>query len=387
MPPLVFMAEPDDIHAIVTAPADVLHPGAGAAAIAPLVGESSFMLAEEQQHLTVRKAIMPAFHHRLIVEHEQTITDLTLRALANWPLHTPFALHPHLRSLTLNIILRTLFHHEDPRLPQLHTALLPMLTITSSLALQEPQLRPLPGWRRPWKEFLAHRTTAHTLLDDLIASPTKLCSRDIPSLLLGARQPDNSRLSHEQIRANLMSLILAGHETTASQLAWAVQLLAHSCNARKRLVAAIDRDDDEYLTATIHEVLRHRPVFLFAIPRKVHKPIQVGHWTHDPPAHLLGCIHLMHHDPRIYPSPNAFRPERFLENPPHPQCWLPWGGGRKRCPGSHLATLEMKTILRTILTHRSLMPASHKPEPARWRSVIVTPGNECQIILTARKLP
>lgn len=225
-PPLVFMAEPTDIKAIITAPADVLHPGAGASVIAPLVGESSFMLAEEDQHLAGRKTILPAFHHSVIAEHTERVRQLAEREIDRWPLDTPFAIHPRLRSLTLAVILHTLFHNEDLRLQELHDALLAMLRITGSLGLQEPQLRLLPGWRHSWKDFLAHRATVDRLLDDLIANPSESCATGALVLLLDASNPDNTPMTPHQIRDNLMSIILAGHETTASQLAWACQLLA-----------------------------------------------------------------------------------------------------------------------------------------------------------------
>jgi cytochrome P450 family 135 len=182
-----------------------------------------------------------------------------------------------------------------------------------------------------------------------------------------------------------MSLILAGHETTASQLAWAFQLLAHNPAAQQRLIDEIDRDaGDEYLTATIDEVLRHRPVFLFAIPRAVKRPIEIGGFTYEPPTQLLACIYLLHHDPRVYPEPERFQPERFLEGQPSPRLWMPWGGGRKRCPGSQMALLEMKTVLRTVLARAVVRPASPRIERPRWRSVIVTPHAGGRVVLRPR---
>ena len=195
--------------------------------------------------------------------------------------------------------------------------------------------------------------------------------------LLQVHDTDGSPLSDRQVRDHLMSVILAGHETTAAELAWAFQLLAHNPAVRDRLIEELDsgsRSDtdpegdagkDEYLTAAVQEVLRHRPVFLFAIPRVVIEPIEIGGWTYRPPAQLLGCIYLMHHDPALYPDPHEFRPERFLGTPPSPRTWLPWGGGRKRCPGHHLATLEMRTVLRTVLSMwTSCRPASGWSAPA-----------------------
>ena len=206
-------------------------------------------------------------------------------------------------------------------------------------------------------------------------------------MLLAARNTDGSRMSPRQVRDNLMSIVLAGHETTASELAWAFQLLVHNPRVLNKLIDEIDGDGagEEYLTATIQEVLRHRPVFLFTIPRAVKQPIEIGGWTYRPPTQLLGCIYLVHHDPEIYPEPHEFRPERFLgDSPPATYTWLPWGGGRKRCPGLHLATLEMKIVLRTVLATMTVRPAARKIEHPRWRSVIVTPHAGSRVVLERR---
>jgi hypothetical protein len=183
-----------------------------------------------------------------------------------------------------------------------------------------------------------------------------------------------------------MSLILAGHETTAAQLAWAFQLLAHHPQVRDRLIREIESDaGDDYLTATIQEVLRHRCVFVFAIPRAVAEPVEIGGWTYNPPANLLACIYLVHHDKAIYPEPQVFRPERFLGSRPDPRTWIPWGGGRKRCPGLHLATMEMKVVLRTVLAERTPHAAARQIERPRWRSVIVTPHAGSRVVLAKRR--
>lgn len=382
MEPLVFMSDPWAIKSIVTAPSDVLHPGTGASVIAPLVGEFSFMLAEEQQHLAGRKRINRAFHRQAIAGHAAMVREVAEREIATWPVGEAFRAHPYLRALTLKVILRTLFGCSDERLGALHEALLTMLAVTGSLALQEPQLRRLPGWRAAWAGFLHQRAHVAWLLGELIADGS--AANGVLAMLLDAHDLDGRPLSARQIRDDLMSLVLAGHETTASELAWALQLLAHNPAVLDMLNDALDHGDEAYLAATVQETLRHRPVFLFTIPRVVRQTIEIGGWTYGPPAQLLGCIHLMHHDPGLYPEPDRFRPERFLEMPPEPGHWLPWGGGRKRCPGHHLALMEMQTVLRTLLAHRTLHPAAASMEQARWRSVIVTPGRGSRIILNRR---
>ena len=388
MEPMVFMSDPSDIRAIVTAPADTLHPGIGAAVIAPLVGKDSFMLIEEEQHMCGRKTILPAFHHKLIEQHGKMVSDVVDREIETWPVDRKFAIHPYLCALTLRVILKTIFGREDSRVAELHKRLLAMLSITASLALQEPQLRRLPGWHRIWRGLLAERAAVDELMLSLIGDRGCGSVREsgVLTMLLGAENPDGGPMSTRQIRDNLMSIVLAGHETTAAELAWAFQLLVHNPKVLEKLIDELDSGGgEEYLTATIQEVLRHRPVFLFTIPRAVKQPIEIGGFTYRPPAQLLGCIYLVHHDPELYPEPHEFRPERFLgDSPPSTYTWLPWGGGRKRCPGLHLAMLEMKTVLRTVLATMTVRPAAKKIEHPRWRSVIVTPHAGSRVVLERR---
>jgi cytochrome P450 len=379
---MIFMSHPAEIAGIISASTDVLHPGAGASVIRPLVGEHSFMLSEEPEHMRVRKTIMPAYHNAVIAEHAAMVSDVAEREIATWPDNQAFAAHPRLRALTLRVILTSIFGNEDPRISELHTRLLKMLTVTGSLALQEPQLRIMPRWRGVWRSFLSERTHVDTLLSGLIDDEVHANSRESGAftLLLGAGDEPSST---DEVRDHLMSLVLAGHETTASQLAWAFQLLAHDRTVLATLTDELDNGGETYLTATVQEVLRHRPVFLFAIPRLLSRPVEIAGRRYRPPGQLVGCIHLMHHDPALYPLPHRFRPERFLNSPPRPGIWMPWGGGRKRCPGHSLAMLEMQTVLREALTRWSLRPAG-APETGRWRSVIVTPEHGCRIVAHPR---
>lgn len=381
-PPLIFACDAEEIAAILRAPAEVLHPGAGGAVIEPLVGARSFMIADEQQHLYVRRAVVSSLRQAEVRERRQMVEHMVQQHLAAWPRGTPFAVHPRLRALSLEVILRTIFGERD--IAALHRTLLEMFDIAAGLALQEPPLRHLPGWRGSWRRFTTARALARQLLAQLLAEVRRDEACSLLSRLAGSRRPDGAAVSAEELQDNVMSLVLAGHETTAAQLAWALQLLAHNPAAQAKLTESIDRGQEDYLLATVQEVLRHRPVFVFAIPRAVIAPAQIGKRTYRPPVHLLACIHELHHDPRIYEDPEQFRPERFLgRSPPHAH-WLPWGGGRRRCPGRHLAVLEMQTVLRTLLSSASVLPVSQKIERARWRSVIVTPKHGCRITLTDR---
>jgi cytochrome P450 len=385
-PPFVFFSDPVDIKSIIAAPADVLHPGSGADVLAPLIGEDSFMLLEGSQHMDIRKAILPAFHHDAVNAYADCVKDIADREIARWPLDTPFPLHPHLCALTLKVILTTLFGEWDDALGALYERLFAMQRATPTLALQEPGLRRFPGWRSTWKNFVKLRAEARRLLYAAVekGSNSGNHSTDPLTLILTAGNPDGSPRSSKQVCDNIMTTIISGHETTASELAWAFQLLAHYPNVRRELTDEIDRAPGDYLAATVYEVLRHRPVFPFAIPRAVQQPIEIGNRTYRPPAHLLACIYLAHHDRSSYPDPHEFRPGRFLARAPQPHLWLPWGGGRKRCPGRHLAILEMQTVLSATLSKLDILPANSKIERAQWRSVIVTPHAGSRVILRKR---
>ena len=346
------------------------------------------MLSEEDKHLQGRRAILPAFQHSRVREHTEMVKDIVRTEVASWPRDTPVAIHPYLRALTLRVILRTIFGQESACQRELHARLLRMLTITASLALQEGQLRPLPPWRSLWRGFLSERAAVHKLIDQLISEEAHAPAREngLLGMLLEDAAPSASHdAAPSQIGDDLMSVILAGHETTASQLAWAFQLLAHHPATSARLVNSLDNGEDRYLAATVQEVLRHRPVFLFTIPRVVNAPFEIAGRTFDPPAHLMGCIHLMQHDPAVFKDPERFLPERFLAAEPPPEIWMPWGGGRKRCPGHHLAVLEMQLVLKAVLSELQVLPVSNRVETARWRSVIVTPGQGGRIMLRKRR--
>lgn len=387
MPPLVFLADPGDIRTVLSSDPTVLHPGAGSTILRPLIGERSFMLLEDDEHLISRRAINPAFHQKAVREHMSMLRAIVERDVAKWPSNTTLAMHPRIRSLTLRVVLRAIFG-EAQLLDPLHAALLGTLNISASFLLQEPSLRHLPGCGRVWRTFIGQRAAVDVMLYDLVRRRRR--DRDpepqhLLDLLLDAVRADGAPMPEREIRDNLVSMILAGHETTTGELGWAFQLLAHNQRAQARLLDEIDRgEDDEYLTATINETMRRRPVFLFVIPREVVEPVEIGGWTYPPSVHLAGCTYLMHHNQDLYRRPFDFMPERFLDGTRQPGTWLPWGGGRKHCLGRHFALLEVKTVLREVLAEHRVLPASPRLEAPRWRSAILVPGDGCRIVLQRR---
>jgi cytochrome P450 len=208
---------------------------------------------------------------------------------------------------------------------------------------------------------------------------------DVLSMLLAARHEDGSEMSRQEIRDELMTALVAGHETTASELAWAFEQLAREPRVLNRLHEEIDGGDgDAYLTATIQEVLRRRPVLPQAEPRLVKKPIQVGDWHYEPGAILAANAWLVHHDPEIYPDPFAFRPERFLEEAPGTYTWIPFGGGRRRCLGAAFAMLEMKVAMRAALS-RYTIGRSSEFERTRRRAITISPRRGARTVLLPRE--
>ncbi len=391
-PPMVFLCDPQDIRAVLTGDPVELHPGAGGHVIAPLIGDRSFMLLEEQEHLSGRRAIHPAFHKQIVAEQTATLEDIVERAVASWPLDQPIALTPRIRALTLQVILRIIFSDQpDATLADLHGRLVQMLAISDSLILQGPRLRRLPYWRGLWRRFLKHRAAVDDLIHRLISDRRISGSGDhgdLLDVLLSAETVNGAPMPEREIRDNLMSMILAGHETTTGELAWAFQLLAHYPDRQRRLAEELDRDAGaDYLHATVHETLRHKPVFVFAIPRNVVAPVRIGDYTYDPPVQLAACTYLLHHHPDLYPQPHEFRPERFLGSGAQTRTWLPWGGGRKHCLGRHFALLEVQTVLRHVLATRRVLPAGSHIERPRWRSAILVPHSGGRVILRARPMP
>jgi cytochrome P450 len=241
---------------------------------------------------------------------------------------------------------------------------------------------------RRWEEFVNRRDQSDALLFELIderrAEPDGEERDDVLAMLLAARHEDGSPMSKQEVRDELMTLLVAGHETTASELAWAFERLARTPDVLRRLTDEIDADDDAYLTATIHETLRRRPVIPNAAPRLTKEPVEIGGFRYPEGVVLIPNAYLIHHDPEIYPDPYAFRPERFLGESPGTYTWIPFGGGRRRCLGASFAMLEMKIVLRAVLSRAVPAPAPDLTEGSRRRAITLSPRRSAMTVLTPR---
>jgi cytochrome P450 len=387
-PPFVHHSEPDHIKEIFTAPPEVLHPGEGAGVLKPVVGANSVILLDERAHLSQRKLMLPAFHGEKMQRLSGLMQDVTVREVERWPRGEPIALHPHLQGLTLEVILQAVFGLDSgERLDALRERLTRILQFGSRPA----SLIPAFQRGRVWRDFVRRRDEADALIyqtiDERRANGGGDDGDDVLAMLLAARHEDGSPMSPVELRDELMTLLVAGHETTASELAWAFERLTRTPEVTVRLTEEIDAGaEDAYLTATVHETLRRRPVLANAAPRLVMEPIEVGGWRYEPGVSLIADAYLLHHDPDIYPDPYAFRPERFLDEQPGTYTWIPFGGGRRRCLGSSFALLEMKIVLREMLARYELAPATPGDEGARRRSITLSPREGGRAVLRARRV-
>jgi cytochrome P450 len=387
-PPFVILSEPDQLREVFAAPPDVLHPGEGARILEPVVGSNSLILLDEDPHLAHRKLMLPAFHGEKMRQLSGLMTEVAEREVASWPRDRAFATHQRFQALTLEIILRAAFGL-DPgsRLDELRVLLTEILDFASKPYSVLPPLQRSYAGRGPWVRFLRMRERADELIYELIAERRADSSErdDVLAMLLAARDEDGSPMSEVELRDELMTLLVAGHETTASELAWAFERLAREPRVQRRLLDEIDSGEDEaYLTATVLETLRRRPVLPNAEPRLVKKPITVGGWDYPPGACLIANAYLVHHDPDVYDHPYEFRPERFVGERPGTYTWIPFGGGRRRCIGAGFATVEMKIVLRAALAAHRVEPAAEGPELTRRRSITVSPRHGAPAILRSR---
>jgi cytochrome P450 len=357
-PPMVMISDPQEIKELFLAPPDVLHPGEGARILEPIVGRQSVILLDEEPHLEQRKLMLPAFHGERMQRLAGLMAELAEREVDSWPRDEAISLHPRLQRLTLEIILRAVFGLErGSQLDSLRELLTKVLAFSESpFSLLPPlpsvlaRVGPMAGLERLGQQV---DELIYALIDERRGEAEAPASRtggeDVLSLLLAAEHEDGSPMSHEELRDELD----AG-------------------------------SDENYLTATINEILRHRPVLPNAEPRLVKQPVEIGGVRYRPGVALFANAYLVHHDPAVYPEPHAFRPERFLENPPGTYTWIPFGGGRRRCLGASFALLEMKIVIRAVLARCELVAVGDRAERTRRRSITISPARGGRVLLRDR---
>ena len=375
--PMVLVSNPEAIRALYTAHEHGLPPGR-TITLLPVMGPNSVLLLEGSEHLARRKLMLPPFHGERMRSYESIMRDATERTMESWPQDSPFAIHPQMQAITLEVILEAVFGVTDAaRAEQLRERLPMLLHETSSPAVQ---LRFLLTSRFGLGDPLARLEQITASIDELLfaeiaerrSDPALSDREDILSLLIAARFEDGGAMSDRELRDQLVTLLLAGHETTATGLAWTFDLLVRHPAALARLTAGLDAGEDAYLRAVISESLRLRPVVPLA-GRRLASDLEAGSLRLPAGTDVSPAIWLTHTRADIYPEPFAFAPERFLENPPSGYAWIPFGGGVRRCLGASFAELEMRVVLETVLRRSVLQSASSRAERVTRRNVTFSP--------------
>jgi cytochrome P450 family 135 len=386
--PMVMISDPAAIKALYTERAHGLPPGRNIV-LEPILGSRSLLLLEGPEHLARRKLMLPPFHGERMRSYEPILSEIVAAEVDSWSPGEEFAIHPRMQSITLELILRVVFGvAEGSRLERLRGMLSRVLAETASPWTQLVGLASRRfGGRGPWAKFEGQLKEVDELLYAEIAERRVaggLEERDdILSALMAARFEDGEAMSDTELRDQLLTLLLAGHETTATALAWSFDLLLRHPRELGRLRDSLEAGEDDYLRATITESLRLRPVVPLA-GRRLATDLAAGDVSLPAGTDVTPAIWLTHTRADVYPEPFAFRPERFLEEGPDTYSWIPYGGGIRRCLGASFAEFEMRIVLREVLTRCELRKADPAPEKVGRRNITLSPKLGTPVVMNAR---
>ena len=355
---VVITSDPAVIKQVFTGDPNLLYAGEGNQVLAPLLGPRSVLTLDGAEHMRQRKLMLPSFHGERMQAYGELMADVTAREIATWPRGSAFPVLPATQAITLQVIMRAVFGIRDDRrreeLGRLLRDLMDTPTKYRTLVMLQMTSSAHPRPRSTWGRFRAAVRRVDAVLYDEIrerrADPGAGDREDVLSLLLQARDEDGEPLTDSELRDELMTLLVAGHETTATALAWTLERLVRHPAVLARLRDEVAAGDDEYLDAVIAETLRLRPV-VPAVIRRLKADMEFGGRLLPEGAHIAPSIYLTHRRADLYPEPLDFRPERFLGVKPGTYTWIPFGGGVRRCLGASFALYETRVVLRTILEH------------------------------------
>ncbi|MFB7633421.1 cytochrome P450 [Streptomyces sp. NPDC056149] len=389
---LVILSRPEDIKTVFAGPVEVLHAGEGNAIMGPALGDHSVLLIDEDEHRRARRLLMPAFTGAALRGYEDMVTKLTRAEVERWPEERAIGSHRRMQALTLEVILQVVFGVTDEqRLQQLRPLVRGIADIGPVTLLGLPY--PLLQRVGPWRRHVSLQRRLDKLLYAEIADRRRaadLHSRtDVLSRLLQAEgaegsQPGENRFTDPEMRDQLITLLLAGHETTATGLAWALHELVRDPAELARARKAADEGDEAYLTAVAKEALRLKPV-VYEVARQLSAPLTVGGYRLPAGSTVMPAIGLVQSDPRHHEQPDAFRPERFLDGQPPANTWIPFGGGARRCIGAGFALMEATVVLRELLQRYDLRPDRPEPEAQRAHHVTLIPKRGARVVVTRRR--
>ncbi len=399
----VVLSNPKAIQELFSADPKLFCSGSGNKILHPLVGDWSLLLLDGDRHQSQRRLLNPAFHGERMRAYAQLIRNITEQVTSNWTVGKSFIARSVMQEISLRVILQAVFGlDEGERFQQLQRLLCGMLDtfdspFKSSLLFVKALQKDFGAWSL-WGRFLRQRKQADRLIYAEIhkrRQQSRFDGEDILSLMMVACDEAGQPMTDRQLRDELMTLLLAGHETTASALAWALYWIHKLPTVRDQLLkelASVDKDADPgeiarlpYLTAVCQETLRLYPIALFAFTRILQAPFRLMGYEFAPGTRISPCIYLVHHRQDIYPQPKQFRPERFLERQFSPYEYLPFGGSNRRCLGMAFALYEMKLVLATILSRWELALVNQRPVRPVRRVVTTTPAGGVPMVVTGQK--
>ncbi len=381
----VVISDPELVKQVFTGDPRVFHAGEGNQILRPILGDNSVLVLDEKKHIGQRKLLLPPFHGERMQAYGEKMAEIAAREIESWPTGVPYKLRPRMQAITLEIVLETVFGvHGGERMAPLRDALREFLDLTTDpkvllpiLLIGPERINGVPAFRRRVERvdrLLAAEIGERRAAEDLTERD------DVLSMLVQARHEDGSPMSDAEIRDELLTLLVAGHETTATALSWAMERLTRHPEKLERLRDEVEAGEEAYLTATIQETLRLRPVIVVVI-RKLTEPVELGGYELPAGARVVPSIHLIHRDPQLYPEPDRFLPERFLDDPPGTYTWIPFGGGVRRCLGAAFAQFEMAVVLRELVRRYEITPATQAPERPYRRAITETPRHDAEVIL------
>jgi len=384
---LVYVADPVLVKEVFTGSPQQFHAGeANATVLEPALGPNSVLTLDEAPHMRQRKLLLPPFHGEQIRRYGDLIREITRDEMESWPTGEPFALRPHTQRITLAVIMRAVFGvHDEARLARF-AGLIETFSDRVSAVLAFPMLRRNLGRWSPWPRFLRARTALDAFIYEEIALRRAEIEAgedghdDVLSLLLAAEHDDGSPMSDEELRDELVTVLGAGHETTATGLAWAMERLLRAPRVLAKLRESLAAREDDYLDATVKETLRARPVIV-DVARKLTAPAAIGGYQLPAGTFVMAAIAALHYREDLFPEPEEFRPERFLDGKADNYAWIPFGGGVRRCIGAAFAEYEMRIVLRTILERAELSAPEPEPERVKVRNITLAPARGTRVIL------
>ncbi len=383
----VVVSHPELVKAVYTAPPDVLHGGKNP--LGSLLGPGSLFSMDEERHLEERRKLLPPFHGERMRSYDGLIEEETLREMRTWPEGRQFPTIPSFQRITLRVVLRAVFGAEGAGLADLEE-LLPRMTAVGQRLVTATILRRDFGRFSPGRRYQQMRRrydeTVRALIDERVADPRLDERIDVLALMLAPLREAGEQIDHGELADELLTLLVAGHETTASVLAWTVERLRRHPEVLRRLEHEAESDSSALRTATILEVLRARPV-IDLTGRSVMKPFQLGEWRLPPGVRVITQIATVHADDRFHPDASRFDADRYLEDKPATYTWIPFGGGMRRCIGAAFAQFEMDVVIRTMLRHFELKPTSLRGERFSFRGVAFAPAKGGVAVVRRRDEP